>query len=357
MKKDGKKLNKKLVIGSVLIIIFLFQVVEIENLRFINISNGETIEDFVYIVDNQSNVTITRYQGNSTKVEIPETIDGKKVTGIGQSAFYNCSNIRSINISKNICSIDVGAFYNCESLVNITVNENNQQYCDIDGVLFTKEKDQLIKYPCYKWDETYIIPDGTVRIGNNAFENVRLMRNIEMPNSVEYIGDSAFSECRNLGYIEMSNGVTNIGDEAFAGSLILVSNSEEINLPEIIKRAKNENDILYSNEDFLLYNCTINNDGTKLILQNDEPAYLQIMSGKLKNLKIIVEKSGKIIYSRSYWDSNNVIATILLEEGDKVTNNKGENYYIFEDNADFTFQYKTKNGENKTSKAEVNIME
>lgn len=40
-----------------------------------------------------------------TEVEIPEKIDGKLVTSIGMSAFYECSNLTGITIPNRVTSI------------------------------------------------------------------------------------------------------------------------------------------------------------------------------------------------------------------------------------------------------------
>ena len=46
------------------------------------------------------------------------------VTSIGNSAFYNCSSLQSINIPENVTSIESYAFYNCSSLQSITIPQN-----------------------------------------------------------------------------------------------------------------------------------------------------------------------------------------------------------------------------------------
>ena len=49
------------------------------------------------------------------------------------------------------------------------MDENNTKYCDIDGVLFSKDKKQLLCYPSEKNGESYTIPSGTENVISLAF--------------------------------------------------------------------------------------------------------------------------------------------------------------------------------------------
>ena len=72
----------------------------------------------------------------------------KPVTSIKEYAINGDGYIKTIYIGKNVLEIDGKAFYSCWSLQRIIVDENNPNYCDIDGVLYTKDKKTVICYPC-----------------------------------------------------------------------------------------------------------------------------------------------------------------------------------------------------------------
>ena len=96
-------------------------------------------------------------------VSIPSSVIGLgdheyNVTGIGSSAFRDCSALTSVTIPNSVTSIGGSAFYACSRLTSITI-----------------------------------------------------------PNSVETIGSFAFSDCSGLTSVTIPNSVTSIGNYAFSG--------------------------------------------------------------------------------------------------------------------------------------------
>jgi len=92
-----------------------------------------------------------------------------------------------------------------ERLTNFTVSGLNPVYCSVDGVLFDKNKSELILYPKKMSKTNYVIPDGTQFIGDYAFFNCKYLENIVIPDSVSFIGESAFARCDSLKTITLSN--------------------------------------------------------------------------------------------------------------------------------------------------------
>ena len=81
------------------------------------------------------------------------------VTSIGWSAFNFCLSLTNVTIPDSVTDIGDGAFSNCTSLTEINVSENNKHYTSEGGVLFSKDKTKLLKYPEGKKDKTYKIPN------------------------------------------------------------------------------------------------------------------------------------------------------------------------------------------------------
>ena len=219
-------------------------------------AKGDSTKDgFEYVVDDRNEVCITKYTGEANKLTIPSKINGRKVTGIGASAFDNClsssitipdsvtsigdwaftfcpnissikipngvtsigkeafcwSGMSSIAIPNSVTSLGRAAFAGCEELETITLSNN---LINIEEEIF---------YWCESL-KSIKIPEGVKSIGSLAFNGCESLTTITLPDSVEYIGDSAFSYCDNLSSITIPDTVKYIGNDAFVGcpsSLVL----------------------------------------------------------------------------------------------------------------------------------------
>ena len=155
---------------------------------------------------------IYRYpeEKNGSKYTIP---DG--VTHIGEKAFYGCRDLQCIDIPNSVIHIGNEAFCRCKALQSIEVVEGNQYFASIDGVLFSKDLTQIIRYPQAKYGNQYTIPDSVTHIGDWVFSRCKTLQSIDIPNSMTHIGDWAFSGCEALQSIDIPNSVTHIGNKAF----------------------------------------------------------------------------------------------------------------------------------------------
>ena len=145
-------------------------------------------------------------------VTIPES-----VTTIGAGAFYFCIKLISITIPESVTTISNSAFYSCTALTSIEVDVNNSTYLsDDNGVLFNKDKTELICYPVGKTATSYTIPDGVKSIGDIAFYDCTSLTTIEIPDSVTTIGEYAFNGCTALASVTIPDSVETIGSQAFS---------------------------------------------------------------------------------------------------------------------------------------------
>jgi outer membrane protein assembly factor BamB/citrate lyase synthetase len=191
------------------------------SLTSIEVGKGNTeysSEDGVLFNENKT-VLIQFPAGKSGHYTIPDS-----VTSIEDSAFYYCSSLTSVTIPDSVTSIGVYPFLGCSSLTSIEVGKGNTKYSSEDGVLFDKNKTELIQFPLGKQSGHYSIPDSVTSIGGYAFSGVgRSLASVRIPDSVTTIGEWAFYGSRALTGVTIGNSVTSIGDHAFGNCSGLTS--------------------------------------------------------------------------------------------------------------------------------------
>lgn len=109
---------------------------------------------------------------------------------IDSRAFYNTALV-SVSVPSSVVNIDKDAFERIYSLKEIKVDEANTVYSDIDGVLCSKTKTVLFRYPNSK-GKTYTVPNTIKKIYDRAFSYCRDLETIVFPASVISIGNSIF---------------------------------------------------------------------------------------------------------------------------------------------------------------------
>lgn len=143
-----------------------------------NVNTETDSKNFEFTVV-EDKITITKYVGSKVNVVIPREIGGQEVTKIGDSAFSECTSLKSVVIPDRVEEIGSNAFYKCSKLASVTIGESVQT------------------------------------IGGRAFMECKSLTNIVLPNNVKTFGYRAFYKCINLKSVTIGKGVTSIGSDLF----------------------------------------------------------------------------------------------------------------------------------------------
>ena len=170
---------------------------------FYNFTELQTVE----IQDGVTSIGNFAFSGceSLTSITIPNS-----VTSIGDYAIEACTSLTSITIPDSVTSIGVFAFEVCTNLVNITIPNS---LTSISNSVF---------YGCSGLT-SITIPNSVMRIGSDAFSGCNSLTSVTIGNSVTRIGSYAFNECISLTSITIPDGVTRIGYRAFYGCTGLIS--------------------------------------------------------------------------------------------------------------------------------------
>ena len=147
-----------------------------------------TITNFLGPVDSEGNVDPTN--NGPYDIEIPTTLGGCTVTGLGEYSFateengsplydIHHHNIHSVTIPESVTSIGQSAFESCFNL------------------------------------DSLIIKDAATSIGESAFDGCSHLTTLSLGKNITTIGDYAFQQCSYLTNVTIPQSVTSIGRQAF----------------------------------------------------------------------------------------------------------------------------------------------
>ena len=271
---------------------------------------------------------------NLKTVTLPNTVES-----LGNACFGSCTSLQSISIPNSVkdmrwstfdrctslktvtigCGVDTmetySVFGGCTSLENITVNSSNNNYSSANGIMYDKNKTEILVYPQAKKDTTYSVPSSVKSLGEMTANGNAYLKTVTIPSNIKDIGDYAFGYIGEKYNYQKVSGFTIKGYKGTAA-----------------ERYARNNDFNFVQLQVVPTSVALNK--TTLTLD----------TGKTSNLKATVYPSNAANKKCTWSSSNTSVATV--DSNGKVTAKAS---------GTATITVKTSNGKTATCKVTVNL--
>ena len=200
-------------------------------------------------------IKILKYKGTDKEVTIPNKINNKTVTILGESSFKDNKEIERVILSKDIKEIDDNVFNGCTNLKEVIFNTGILTYKDnillncttLESITIDVLNQALVGFFDYEESnipETFIninflskdkasntskmfnnmsshlfsinIPGSWEVVPSSYFQNNTLIKEVNIEEGITIINYYAFASCSSLQTINLPNSITSIGSSAFS---------------------------------------------------------------------------------------------------------------------------------------------
>ena len=119
------------------------------------------------------------------------------------------------------------------TLQSVTVASDNEFLSSQNGVIFNKNKTELLWYPCGKPDTSYAVPASVISLEWNSFNEVAALTSVTLPNGLKRIANYVFCGCPNLTTLNLPSSLEFIGDYSLCrikvSSIVVPENIKVLN--------------------------------------------------------------------------------------------------------------------------------
>jgi len=183
-----------------------------------------------------------------TKLETLVFTQDSALEEVEANTFTRCTALKSFHISKKLIKIHKTAFTGCTSLATITVAPDHPKFRAKDNIVYSKEEKTKKVYEGGKWVDKQIkvldiilVATGIetanivakidsfgddyplTEIPAGAFQDLKKLKTVVVPDSCTKIGNNAFTDCSELSTVTLPDGLKDGGDSAFEKCVKLTS--------------------------------------------------------------------------------------------------------------------------------------
>ncbi|MDC1106840.1 leucine-rich repeat domain-containing protein [Prolixibacteraceae bacterium] len=294
-----------------------------------NLSANQTEWEYSEVtIDGTEGISLDLYKGESTRVNIPSSIDGKNVIALcfkkkmyaglfNQTNYKHNNTIEAVNgLNVNLLVIGTGTFNFCKSRIfRVSIPNSVKEIgsyafagSNISSFTFPQSLAKMgthIFFGCNNLSWVSQIPSKVNEIPEGTFHECRdifLDLSSILHSNIEKIGSHAFAGCRNIQGVFDLKKVTKIGQHAFYGCSSLIG---DLILPHTIKDLG-----IYAFKD-----CGGLNGAVTLPQSlNQIPVGLFLNCSNITG-SIIIPKNIKSIGAAAFADCSSLTGTLQLPEG------------------------------------------
>ena len=181
---------------------------------------------------------IVKWNSNALRIGIPETIGDKTIVEIGERAFAGKLTLRAATLPDSLMSLGPNAFQGCitlETVVlpdtlieigrnpflgcwameNIAITDNNPAFVFKNGLLYSKNKGELIYVNMKNAEGPFSLPAEIQTIKTESFAGCNGISKVTIPESVTALEEGSFMDCANLAAVEFPAGLANVPGNPF----------------------------------------------------------------------------------------------------------------------------------------------
>ncbi len=269
---------------------------------------------------------IMSYSGPGGEVEIPSTINGEEVTGLGHRAFFEntditsviipdtatvidtavfegCSRLENVKFPAKLVSIGGDAFKNCPNLTDVklpaTCSEVGPSAFTGSGKGSFEGSAAYYGERCFdssSFDSISFADGADVSAGWLFYESK--VFSVKLPSDAAALGESAFAHCDSIEAIELPDSVKTLGEGVFSNIHILPKLKLNEGLEELPKdmTASTRTDVVIIPKSVKKIGAHAIYDANTAVIQNPE---VEIEEGGISASYVYLEDAAKYVFPSS----------------------------------------------------------
>ena len=195
-------------------------------------------DGWVFQIQDNGEATLSECTQGMPSLTIPGTVDGHPLTGSEHDAFDHAGMIEAFRTPAD-----------------------HPAFTSLNGVLFDRRMECLIRYPAHRSGEQYAVPKGTRVIKSGAFAGAETLESVFLPEGILSVETRAFADCPALKEVSLPLSLEAFGHEVFNNCCSL----REVTVPDGHAFLKREGCFLTDRRENTLLVCLAGGAETELV--------------------------------------------------------------------------------------------